>query len=560
MKHDLVQKYQAYRPIDLPDRTWPDNVIDRAPVWCSVDLRDGNQALILPMTLQEKLDLFQLLVDIGFKQIEVGFPSAAKVEYDFLRALIDQDLIPDDVTIQVLTQAREHLIMKTFEALEGSKQAILHLYNSTSTLQRDVVFGLDQAAIKKLAIDGVELVKKMRDKTKTKITLEYSPESYTGTEPDYAIEVCADVMKIWQPTRDDKIILNLPATVEMTTPNIYADQIEHFIRSIPNRETALVSLHTHNDRGTAIAASEMGLMAGADRVEGTLFGNGERTGNVDIVTLALNLYTQGVDPGLDLHNLQKVVSMSERVTKIPVHVRHPYAGELVYTAFSGSHQDAIKKGMDRISSDGSTIWQVPYLPIDPTDLGRSYEQIIRINSQSGKGGVAYVMANEFGCSLPKEMHPEMGRAVQRLADKSGKEILPEDIWQTFQSDFLEATGDYELLGFKSNSESDDTISCELQVRILNEELTLQGRGNGPIDACKHALAGRIEEFKLTHYSEHALEVGSDSQAIAYIQLENNDDTRCFGVGVDANINKASIKALFSALNRLGVKARQAVKN
>lgn len=554
MKQELVKKYQQYQPVDLPDRTWPSKSIEKAPIWCSVDLRDGNQALILPMNLEEKVALFQMLVNIGFKQIEVGFPSASEVEYRFLRTLIDQNLIPDDVTIQVLTQAREHLIIKTFEALEGAKQAVVHIYNSTSTLQREVVFRMSCEQIKSLATEGVKLVKSLRDKTDTHITLEYSPESFTGTELDFAVEVCNEVLEVWQPMADEKVILNLPATVEMSTPNIYADQIEYFIRNIKSRDKVLVSLHTHNDRGTAVAATELGLMAGADRIEGTLFGNGERTGNVDLITVALNMYTQGLDPKLNLHDIEDVINMSERVTKIPVHVRHPYAGELVYTAFSGSHQDAIKKGMERIESEKHKLWQVPYLPIDPSDLGRSYEKIIRINSQSGKGGVAYVMSNEFGCHLPKGMHPELGVAVQKIADKTGKEILPGDIWQTFKDEFIDRNAPFELVAFNSMSH-DDKITCELTIRFEGKESALSGQGNGPIDACKDALASAsYGDFTLTHYSEHALEGGSDSKAIAYIQVKDLEEKVFFGAGIDVNINKASIKALFSALNRAHVRA------
>ena len=550
MKAETVKKYRPFQVVDLPDRTWPSRRIEKAPVWCSVDLRDGNHALILPMTLDEKLELFQLLVDIGFKQIEVGFPSAAKVEYDFLRALVDQRLIPDDVTVQVLTQAREHLVTKTFEALDGCDKAILHIYNSTSVLQREIVFEKSKDEIKRIAVDGVELVKKLTEQTRTKITLEYSPESFTGTEIDYAIEVCDEVLQAWQPTPEHKAIINLPATVEMYTPNIYADQIEYFSRQAKFRDSFLLSLHAHNDRGTAVAATELALMGGGDRVEGTLFGNGERTGNVDIITLALNMHTQGVDPGLNLHDIDRIIKLSEKVTKIPVHVRQPYAGELVYTAFSGSHQDAINKGMKSLEAGSSTEWSVPYLPIDPTDLGRSYEQIIRINSQSGKGGVAYVMKNEFGCNLPKAMHPELGRAVQRVADKSGKEIMPEDIWAVFESDFLKLEVPLRLENFSTQTDTEGRVECSLKCEYNAKALNSNGRGNGPIDACKDALINlEIPEFSIKHYSEHALDKGSDSKAIAYIQIMNDQEKSFFGVGIDENINRASIKALFSAINR-----------
>ena len=430
MQRGTIDKYRPFPQIDLPDRAWPNRTIDRAPIWCSVDLRDGNQALINPMNLEQKLSMFSLLVDIGFKEIEVGFPSAAAVEYDFTRTLIDNGLIPEGVYPQVLTQAREHLIRRTFQAIEGTPQAIVHLYNSTSELQRRVVFRKDRAAIRQIAVDGTRLVRELADRTDTDVVYEYSPESFTGTELDYVVEVCDAVIEAWDPSPDRRIIINLPATVELATPNVHADQIEWFLRNVQRRDSIILSLHTHNDRGTGVAATELGMLAGGERVEGTLFGNGERTGNVDIVTVALNLYTQGVDPGLDLSDLGRLIGISDACTELPIDARHPYAGELVFTAFSGSHQDAINKGM---TAQGDGLWEVPYLPIDPTDIGRSYQAIIRINSQSGKGGVAYVMEAEFGCQLPKTMQPEMGEVVQELTDRSGREVNAAEIWERLQA-------------------------------------------------------------------------------------------------------------------------------
>lgn len=550
MKAELLKKYRPYKPIHLPDRTWPDQTITKPPQWCSVDLRDGNQALIVPMNLSKKLKMFHLLLEIGYKQIEVGFPSAAKVEFDFLRKIIDDNLVPEDVTVQVLTQAREHLIRKTFDALKGLPQAIVHLYNSTSTLQREVVFGKDKAAIRQLAVDGVKLVKQLSKETDTKIILQYSPESFTGTEPDYAVEVCEAVMAEWDPASDEKVILNLPATVEMTMPNLYADQIEYFIRKLPNRKQAIVSLHAHNDRGTAVAATELGLLAGADRVEGTLFGNGERTGNVDIVTLALNMYSQGIDPLLDFHEIDKIIAISEECTGIPVHMRHPYAGELVYTAFSGSHQDAINKGMKQMAN--KTYWEVPYLPIDPSDLGRTYEAIIRINSQSGKGGVSYILEQDYGCSIPKDMQPVVAEVIQQAAEEAGDELPPEKIWKEFETHFINVNKPIELESFRSDSEDNGKVKATLTLK-WDKKYAIEGEGNGPIDAARQALAALpLPEFKLIQYQEHALGEGSDSTAIAYIGIELEKDGikhRSYGVGMDPNINKASVKALIAALNR-----------
>lgn len=552
MKKNSIKKYKEYRPVELPERTWPNNRITVAPRWCSVDLRDGNQALVYPMSIAEKAHFFALLTDIGFKEIEVGFPSAADVEYNFLRHLVDNKKIPDDVTIQILTQAREHLIRRSFQALEGIPKAVVHLYNSTSTLQRDVVFNMSKAQIKQLAIEGVKLIKELSRETKTKILLEYSPESFSGTEPDYAIEVCSAVMENWGASSENKVILNLPATVEMTTPNLYADQIEYFIKNLPNRENAVVSLHTHNDRGTGVAATEMGLLAGADRVEGTLFGNGERTGNVDIITLALNMATQGIDPRLDFSNINRVVETSEQCTRMPVHPRHPYAGELVFTAFSGSHQDAINKGMAKYKSKPNGIWAVPYLPVDPSDLGRTYDSIIRINSQSGKGGVAYVMEKEFSCRLPKTMHPEFAIVIQALAEKQGGEVHPDDIYNAFLREYIDMEKHIELVSFKTISEDEQTGETTIHITVKNREnlYELQGSGNGPVSATRNALVSAgLPHFSVKNYSEHSLGEGSEAKAISYIQIGYEDSKLVYGVGISPSISRSSIEAIFSAVNR-----------
>jgi len=578
MKPEIVKKYQPYRPVDLRDRTWPDKTITTAPRWCSVDLRDGNQALVYPMEIREKAELFNLLVATGFKEIEVGFPAAADVEYNFLRHLVDNKLVPEDVTVQILTQAREQLIRKSFDALAGVHRAIVHMYNSTSTLQRDVVFGMSREQIKKLAVDGVKLVKQLaveyRAKTGTIFDLEYSPESFTGTEVDFAVEICAAVMDVWEPTEQSKVILNLPSTVEMTTPNVYADQIEYFVRNIPRRDLAVISLHTHNDRGCGVAASELALMAGADRVEGTLFGNGERTGNCDLVTVALNMLTQGVDPKLDFSNINQVAEVYERTTRMDIHKRHPYVGELVFTAFSGSHQDAINKGLAKrkAAEQGATpvTWAVPYLPIDPHDIGRTYESIIRINSQSGKGGVAYVMEHDFGCRLPKTMHPEFARVVQVIAEKQGGEVMPAEINTAFENEYLKRRSPLELAGISAIEEKPDSGEVNLKLKVHSDKpgfLTsgnaeYTGKGNGPLDAARDAILnaltpdpsplGRGEkrfDFQIKNYSEHSLGEGSDARAIAYIQIEREDKSTFYGVGVSPNISRASIEALFSAVNR-----------
>lgn len=546
------QKYRRYESLKLKNRKWPDNIIEKAPIWCSVDLRDGNQALPVPMSVEQKVELFKLLVEIGFKEIEIGFPSASDTEYNFLRRLIDEDLIPKDVTVQVLTQAREHLIRKTFESLKGCKKAVIHFYNSTSTIQRNVVFNKDKKEIVEIAVNGAKLIKTLeKDYPNTEFTYEYSPESFTGTEMDYALEICEAVIDIFQPDKNNKLILNLPATVEMSTPNIYADQIEWFAKNIKNRESIIISLHTHNDRGTGIAASELGLLAGADRIEGTLFGNGERTGNVDIIALAMNMFSQGIDSKLNFKNMKKVVETYEKCTKLDVHPRTPYSGELVYTAFSGSHQDAIRKGLLALKESGNKYWEVPYLPIDPADVGREYEAIIRINSQSGKGGVAFIMEQNYGIKLPKIMHPEFGALIQKVTDEKGSELKANIIYEIFEKEYLNFKGKYKL---KSYSIKDNVNDSKLQINAFIEtddkDFEIEGRGNGPIAAfCDGIKKAGLGEFQLKSYDEHALSQGADSSAIAYIQVEFNDGEKVFGVGKDANINTASLNALISAINR-----------
>ena len=542
-------KYRPYPKIDLPDRKWPDNSITKAPKWCSVDLRDGNQALINPMNMEKKLELFSLLLKIGFKEIEVGFPSASKIEFDFLRKLVDENLIPDDVTVQVLVQAREHLIAKTFEALRGVKKATVHLYNSTSVAQRKIVFAKEQDEIIELALEGVDLVKKYEANHDGEIFLEYSPESFTGTELDFAARICNAVTARWGISKERPVIINLPATVEMATPNIYADQIEWMSRHLDNREHILISTHTHNDRGTSVAATELALLAGADRVEGTLLSNGERTGNVDIITLALNMLTQGVDPELDFSDVNEVLDVVERCTELPTHPRHPYVGELVYTAFSGSHQDAINKGLAYQQAKDDPFWEVPYLPIDPADVGRTYESIIRINSQSGKGGVAYILEKNYGYQLPKAMHPEIGRAVQALSDEKGRELTPDEILGVFKKEYFEVKEHISFVDFTLTTE-DGISKCTLTYRYSDREIVACGEGNGPIDACKNALMKDYKnEFSIKSYSEHSCGDKSSAKAVAYIEIQSRDILSCFGVGADNDITIASIKALFSALNR-----------
>ena len=551
------KKYKPFQPIALPNRTWPDKVITQAPVWCSVDLRDGNQALVNPMNLDQKLEFFRLLCDIGFKEIEVGFPSASETEYEILRALIDQDLIPDDVTIQVLVQAREHLIRKTFEAIDGAKNVIVHFYNSTSTLQRKVVFNTDMQGVIDIAVEGARLIRKLTDEitasSDINIRYEYSPESFSGTEMENAVLICDQVLEELGATPENPVIINLPNTVEMSTPNTYADQIEYCCRNMKHRDSAIISLHPHNDRGTANAATELGMMAGADRVEGTLFGNGERTGNSDIMNLAMNLYSQGVDPRLDFSHMTAIREVYERCTEMKVHPRHPYAGALVFTAFSGSHQDAINKGVNFMEKEQSPYWEVPYLPIDPADLGRQYEPIIRINSQSGKGGAAFVMHQSFGYILPKAMHPEFGALVKKACDQKGKEISPEEVFAIFKEEYLDVKAPYELLTYKIFEEDGGSgqvvVDFEGTVRHHDVTKAVSGKGNGPIDAFFNALQGvGLTNFEFVSYSEHAISAGADSKAVSYIQLKHNGQI-IFGVGTDSNISIASVKGIICAMNR-----------
>jgi 2-isopropylmalate synthase len=549
-----VSKYSAFKPIDLKDRTWPNNQIKKPPVWCSVDLRDGNQSLIEPMGLDRKLRFFSMLIDLGFKEIEVGFPSASETEFNFVRELINKNLIPNDVKIQVLTQARDHLIEKTFESVKGAKNVILHLYNSTSTVQREVVFKQDKVGIKKIATDGAKLVKDLADSNKeTNWQFEYSPESFTGTELDYAVEVCNAVNEIWQPTKEQKTIMNLPATVELSTPNIYADQVEWMCRNLKNRESVVVSLHPHNDRGTGIGAAELGLMAGADRIEGTLFGNGERTGNVDIVSLALNQLTQGIDSGLDFSDINKVMREVEYCNQLPVHPRHPYAGDLVFTAFSGSHQDAIKKGFDEMRKSNRPQWRVPYLPIDPEDVGRSYEAVIRINSQSGKGGVAYIIEKDHGLSLPRRLQIDFSKVIQKIADKTGKELEADLIWETFKKNYININGKIGYVGHEITSKNDSRGSqideIVLSINDNGENVSISGSGNGPIDSFINAMANYLKlNIKVSDYHQHAISSGSDASAAAYIELDVNKNT-VWGIGIDSNTVIASFKAIISGLNK-----------
>jgi 2-isopropylmalate synthase len=543
--------YRSFTPIPLPDRTWPTRVIDKAPRWCSVDLRDGNQALIDPMDIERKRRMFDLLVQCGFKEIEVGFPSASQPDFDFVRLLIERDLIPDDVMIQVLTQARPELIERTFESLRGAPRALVHLYNSTSTLQRRVVFGLDRAGIVDIAVRAAQLCKKLAPTLAgTDVHWQYSPESFTGTELPFAVEICEAVMDVWEPTAARPVILNLPATVEMATPNVYGDQIEWFHRHVKARDAIILSLHPHNDRGTAVAAAEFGVMAGADRVEGTLFGNGERTGNVDVVTLALNLFSQGVDPKLDFTDIDAARRIVEYCNRLPVHPRHPYVGDLVYTAFSGSHQDAIKKGFEALGKDYD-LWEVPYLPIDPHHVGRSYEAVIRVNSQSGKGGVAYIMKFEHGFDLPRRLQIEFSAVIQRLTEASGTEISADQIWSTFQSTYLTADRPLALAGHPMLTTAPETgeTTIEAALRVDGGERWVKGSGNGPIAAFVNALGHDLGvAVEIVDYNEHALGEGADARAAAYVEAKVGGKTR-WGVGVDANIVTASLRAVVSAVNR-----------
>ena len=551
------KKYIPFTPVSLPDRTWPNNRIEKAPTWCSVDLRDGNQALVTPMNLQEKLDFFKLLVDIGFKEIEVGFPSASETEYEILRALIDGHYIPDDVTIQVLVQAREHLIRKTFEAVRGAKNVIIHFYNSTSTLQRKVVFKKDMQGIIDIAVAGAKLVRELTeaDQSGTNFRYENSPESFSGTEMDFAVDICHQVMETLGATKENPVILNLPNTVEMCTPNTYADQIEYFIRHLPNRYAAIISVHPHNDRGTGVACAELSMLAGADRVEGTLFGNGERTGNLDIVTVALNMFTQDVDPMLDFSHIDHVREIYERCTKMHVPERWPYAGKLAFTAFSGSHQDAINKGHEYMRESKTPYWEIPYLPIDPADVGREYEPIIRINSQSGKGGAAFIMDHNYGYHMPKAMHPEFGAVVQAECDRTGRELTANEVYELFHREFLNISEPYALSRAKFYEEAIAGSAANVThfsgvLSVRGQFVQLESRGNGPIDAFFNALGqAGIEGYSFISYSEHAISMGSDSQAVAYIELRVPGGRRIFGVGTEHNINFASVKGILSAINR-----------
>ncbi len=561
MNTQNIRKYRPFPEVGLTDRQWPDRTITTAPIWCSVDLRDGNQALPVPMSVEEKLEMFDLLVGVGFRQIEVGFPSASETEFNFLRRLVEDKLIPDEVQVQVLVQAREHLIRRTFEALEGVENAIVHMYNSTSPLQRRVTFGdASREDIRKMAVDGATMVRELIPTLPgTGIDLEYSPESFSDTELDFALEVCEAVMEVWAPTPEKPVILNLPATVEWTTPNIHADQIEWFCRNIRERESVHVSLHTHNDRGTGIAATELGLLAGADRVEGTLFGNGERTGNLDIVTAALNMNSHGIETGLDFTDLPRIREVYERTTRMEVPDRQPYAGELVFTAFSGSHQDAIKKGFDRRSKDlagedGDTVkWGVPYLTIDPEDIGRSYEAIIRINSQSGKGGVAYILDREYGFDLPKTMHPQVGKQVYDLADQLGRELNPSEVRDAFFQYFANVGDPLHVTGYELDQQTGErgTLCCRADIILNGEKRQIVGLGNGPINAFVHALGeDGHKDFVLTDYRSHALRDGSSADAAAYVQLKHEDGRLVWGAGVDPSIEMAGLRALVSAWNLL----------
>jgi 2-isopropylmalate synthase len=561
-----IHKYRPYREtlgVDLPGRTWPNAQITKAPRWCAVDLRDGNQALIDPMSPERKRIMFEMLVRMGYKEIEVGFPSASQTDFDFVRSLITENLIPEDVTIQVLTQAREHLIKRTYESLSGAKQAIVHLYNSTSTLQRDVVFRTDKQGIVDIALEGARLCREMESMVPgTEIYYEYSPESYTGTELEFALDVCNQVLDVLEPTPERKVIINLPATVEMATPNLYADSIEWMSKNLNHRENVILSLHPHNDRGTAIAAAELGYMAGADRIEGCLFGNGERTGNVDLVALGLNLFTQGIDPQIDFSDLDEVKRAAEYCNQLAVHERSPWAGDLVYTAFSGSHQDAIKKGFEAMEADAKArnvalndvLWAVPYLPIDPKDVGRSYEAVIRVNSQSGKGGVAYLLKTDHALDLPRKLQIEFSQVVQAKTDAEGGEVTSDQIWAVFQDEYLpsqDATakwGHYELFSTRTASDLDGTVALDVKMRTGEETLDASAQGNGPIAAFLNILSERGVQVRLFDYVEHALSASGDALAASYVELEVNGRT-LWGVGIDADISTASLKAIVSAVNR-----------
>ena len=549
--NSAISKYSSFEKINLKNRSWPTNQIKNAPIWCSVDLRDGNQALIEPMGIEKKLRFFSMLIELGFKEIEIGFPSASETEFNFVRKLIDDNLIPSDVKIQVLSQAREHLIKRTFEATEGAKNVIFHLYNSTSTLQREVVFKKDKAGITKIATEGAQLVQKLSEEyNKSDWQFEYSPESFTGTELDYAADVCNKVNNIWHKGNKNKTIINLPATVELSTPNIYADQIQWMNENLKSRDKIILSLHPHNDRGTAVAAAELGLMAGADRIEGTLFGNGERTGNVDIVTLSLNLFTQGIDPQLDFSDINRTMREVEYCNQLPVHPRHPYAGDLVFTAFSGSHQDAIKKGFDEMRNSNDSKWRVPYLPIDPEDVGRTYEAVIRINSQSGKGGISYILEQDYGVTLPRRMQIDFSQVIQKKADETGKELDSKEIWQSFEDYYLKNNAkkiSYNSHEIQSSKEKD---VIKLSLLENNKEIQIKGTGNGPIDAFINALNDHLSsDFKVSDYHQHSISSGSDASAAAYIEIQNKNSSD-WGAGIDQNTTVASYKAILNCINKI----------
>ena len=552
---DATKYAPGYYPVPAGYDSWvKKDHIEKAPTWCSVDLRDGNQALVEPMVVEEKIEMFNMLVQMGFKEIEIGFPAASQIEFDFLRQLVERRLIPDDVTVQVLTQCRDHLLKRTFESIQGIPKAVVHIYNSTSTLQRDVVFHMDREEIKQIAIDGVDMVKKYMKDYDGKVILEYSPESFTGTEMDYALDICNAVQRAWGPTPDNKMIINLPSTVEMTTPNVFADQIEWMSKHLENRESIVLSVHPHNDRGTGVAAAELAMLAGADRVEGTLFGNGERTGNVDILTIAYNMFSQGIDPELEIGDIKKIAEVYERCTKMHIDPRHPYAGKLVFTAFSGSHQDAINKGMHALMERKSEIWQVPYLPIDPSDIGREYEPVVRINSQSGKGGVAFVMDSFFGFKLPRGMHKEFADVIQKIAEKQG-EVAPDQIMEEFRIEYLDRKEPYHFRKCKiTDFESGDQFTTVAVVTYSDHGETKQfeGVGNGPIDAVKRGLEEELGiSIKVLDYSEHALTSGSGAQAASYIHLMDQKTGKVtYGVGISSNITRASLRGIFSAVNRL----------
>lgn len=548
------KRYQKNPIIKFPERQWPNREIEKAPIWCSVDLRDGNQALIEPMNVEEKMEMFELLLKLGFKEIEIGFPAASQIEFDFLRKLVEENKIPEDVKVQVLTQCRENLIDRTFEAIQGIKNVVLHIYNSTSTLQRDVVFHMDREEIIQIAVDGTKMVKERMKNFDGNIQLEYSPESFTGTEMDFALEICTAVQEAWDHANENPIIFNLPATVEMNTPNVYADQIEWMSTHFKERENIILSIHPHNDRGTGVAIAELALLAGADRVEGTLFGNGERTGNVDILTIAYNMFSQGINPELAIEDINEIIEVYERCCKMTVGMRHPYAGKLVFTAFSGSHQDAINKGEQAMKERHSEIWQVPYLPIDPADIGRKYEPVVRINSQSGKGGVAFIMDTVYGYQLPKEMQREFADVVQKISEEKGGEVVPEMIMEAFRKEYLDIKEPFTFQYLKEmDNEGNDETTVALDFAFKGENIHSTASGNGPIDAVKLAIRQKVQnvDIKVLNYCEHALSEGSHAKAAAYIQMRNNRTGKVtFGVGVSSNITRASIRGMFSALNRL----------